>query len=48
MIEQYVAIPRPVRPPTGEDLYVFTHTIAMHVARYLENTGYLERDAKAG
>ena len=37
----------PVKPPTPEDLDTITHTIARRVSRYLEQAGYLYRDAES-
>ena len=37
----------PVKPPTREDLDVIAHTIAKRVSRFLENAGYLVRDAES-
>ena len=37
----------PVKPPTCEDLDVIAHTIAIRVSRFLENAGYLVRDAES-
>ena len=37
----------PVKPPTREDLDVVAHTIAKRVSRFLENAGYLVRDAES-
>ncbi len=37
----------PVKPPTSEDLDVIAHTIAKRVSRFLENAGYLVRDAES-
>jgi len=37
----------PVKPPTGEDLDVIAHTIAIRVSRFLEKAGYLIRDAES-
>lgn len=36
----------PVKPPTRKNLDMITHTIAKWVARYLEKSGYLVRDAE--
>lgn len=37
----------PVKPPTKQDLDIVTHKIAQRVARYLEQAGYLVRDAES-
>ena len=37
----------PVKPPTCKDLDVIAHIIAKRVSRFLENAGYLARDAES-
>ena len=37
----------PVKPPTPEELDTIAHKIAKRVSRYLEQTGYLYRDAES-
>ena len=37
----------PVKPPTCKNLDVIAHTIAKRVSRFLENAGYLVRDAES-
>ncbi len=37
----------PVKPPNPEELDTITHKLAKRVARYLERTGYLYRDAES-
>ncbi len=41
------AVYYPVKPPTKQDLAIVTHKIAQRVARYLEQAGYLVRDAES-
>jgi len=37
----------PVKPPTCDDLDVIAHTIAIRISRFLEEAGYLVRDAES-